>query len=104
MVKVLVLRGRLDYILFALAVSGSSCSSLCSPLYLDSLVPPKSVQRLEDVEIQKTHFERSKNYFSRAETFVSQQQRYNRQFGNGGISGRVPYHLKREKHFYRSKF
>lgn len=102
MVKVAVINGRLEMILFILAVSGSS-----NPLgfSLDpGLFDLKNYARHEDLEVQREKFDRSKNYFSRANNFTSQQPRYHRQFGNGGISGRVPYHLKREKHLYRSQY
>lgn len=99
MAKVILLQSRVAYTLFILSMSGSSSS--CYSPSLDSLFPLNSVQRLEDVEVQREKFERSKNYFSRVENFKLQQPRYHRQFGNGGISGRVPYKFKREKHLYR---
>ena len=57
---------------------------------------------LETIKKEKIKFDRAQN-FSRRDNFIPQQPRYNRQFGNGGNSGRVPYKFKREKHLYRSE-
>jgi hypothetical protein len=107
MVKVLHLRrGGVDIaVLVLIATQGlrSSSSSLdigclrdCYKNYI------KSAEILEDTRVRTAHFERSKNYSHRADNFIPTQPKYHRQFGNGGISGRVPYHLKREN-YYRSK-
>lgn len=102
MARVLYLRGGSSLHLVFAMLALSDRPSICC---LDgSLFDLKPIFRLEDVEIQREKFERSKSYFSRAQPFVSQQPKYNRQFGNGGLSGRVPYKLKRERHLYRSKY